>query len=293
MRYRMMVMVGLAGLALTAGSALASDLVSDIVSQISQASIWDYNSRPDFLYTHPGDSRKRYGGVIGADFFLAQNNIKATFESDFGIGTATVDTAGGWNNVWVTKVGTVNPGKVYVVGSHYDSVTLDGSTDAPGGNDNASGVSAVLELARVFKDYQFKNTIIFCAFDGEESGLNGSAQWTAAWAAAHPGIAIAGMVEMDCIGYNPNDSYHDKAIVYTGHSQSLPWRTALAAAMTTYTDGAITATAANQPYDCSDYARFEDHGWQAAILAEAAVWEDVASIMHTHGGISLMRLTGP
>jgi len=266
-----------------AGSVLASDPVQDIVTQINQASIWDYNSRPGFLYTQPGDSRRHNTpyGYTGWNFIAAQNNIKATFESDFGAGSATVDTAGGWNNVWVTKVGTVNPNKVYVVGSHYDSFSWTATDPAPGGNDNASGVSAVLELARVFKDYQFKNTIIFCAFDGEESGLNGSAQWTAAWAAAHPGVPIAGMVEMDCIGFNPNDEHHDKAIVYTGHAQSLGWRTDLAGAMSTYTGGVITGNAADQSYDCSDYARFEDYGWPAAILAEDGVWEDYNTVMHT------------
>jgi len=51
--------------------------------------------------------------------------------------------------------------------------------------------------------------------------------------------------------------------------------------MSTWTVGVLSASAANQPYDCSDYARFEDHGWPACILAEDGVWEDYNTIMHT------------
>jgi hypothetical protein len=257
----------------------AADPVADIVNKISADSIWNFNSQPDFLYTQPGDSRRHNApyGYTGWDFYLAQNNIRDTFISYFGTANVTVDTAGDWNNVWAIKPGTVNPDKIYLVGSHYDSFSWNATDPAPGGNDNASGVSAVLEMARVFKDYQFANTIVFCAFDGEESGLNGSYQWTQ----AHSTANIAGMIEMDCIGFNPNDEHHNKAIIYTGHAQSQDWANGLASAMSAWTGGNISATAAAQPYDCSDYARFEDHGWPGLILAEDGVWEDYNTVMHT------------
>ena len=44
----------------------------------------------------------------------------------------------------------------------------------PNANDDASGVSAVLEIARVMSKRNFPATIIFIAFSGEEQGLNGS-----------------------------------------------------------------------------------------------------------------------
>jgi len=46
--------------------------------------------------------------------------------------------------------------------------------DAPGACDDASGVSAVMELARIMSKYEFDKTIVFVAFAGEEQGLVGS-----------------------------------------------------------------------------------------------------------------------
>src|SRR5215470_4817154 len=68
-------------------------------------------------------------------------------------------------------------GRTYVVSGHLDSrVTdvLNGTSDAPGADDDGSGVSAVLELARVMSQHRFDATIKFVAFDGEEQGLFGS-----------------------------------------------------------------------------------------------------------------------
>jgi len=66
--------------------------------------------------------------------------------------------------------------RYYVVG-HYDSRAsdpLDAASDAPGANDDASGVALVLELARVASKRQFDATLVFVATAGEEQGLYGA-----------------------------------------------------------------------------------------------------------------------
>ena len=68
---------------------------------------------------------------------------------------------------------------MYVMSSHYDDCNghcTDGAGVAPGADDNASSVAAVLilEAARVMAGTQFRGTIIFACFDGEELGLWGS-----------------------------------------------------------------------------------------------------------------------
>ena len=82
-------------------------------------------------------------------------------------------------NVIATLQGTdpKSADRVYVVSGHYDSrVTdvLDATSDAPGANDDGSGTSAVLELARVMASRPSEATIVFAAFAGEEQGLYGS-----------------------------------------------------------------------------------------------------------------------
>lgn len=81
------------------------------------------------------------------------------------------------SSVVATLKGDDSTGRTYVMTSHYDSRNGDGNEgtkDAPGADDNGSGVSAVLEAARVMAPLHFHGTIIFAAYDGEEQGLFGS-----------------------------------------------------------------------------------------------------------------------
>ena len=80
-------------------------------------------------------------------------------------------------NVVATLRGTQSPDRIYVVSGHYDSMCgspTDGECDAPGADDDASGVAAVLEAARVMAPHSFDATIVFMAVAGEEQGLVGS-----------------------------------------------------------------------------------------------------------------------
>ena len=70
--------------------------------------------------------------------------------------------------------------------------------DAPGANDDASGTSAVLELARVMAPHPTEATIVFVAFAGEEQGLYGSTHF--AEVAEQQGWNIQGVLNMDIIG---------------------------------------------------------------------------------------------
>jgi acetylornithine deacetylase/succinyl-diaminopimelate desuccinylase-like protein len=80
-------------------------------------------------------------------------------------------------NVIGIKIGKKNTSvSTYcAIGGHYDAVNNAGTGfKAAGANDNASGVAAVLEAARVMKNYQFENTIRFECWNAEEDGDLGS-----------------------------------------------------------------------------------------------------------------------
>jgi hypothetical protein len=92
-------------------------------------------------------------------------------------------------------------GRTYVVSGHYDSMptsVTDFTSDAPGANDDASGVGAVLEMARVMATRHFDATIVFMAVAGEEQGLVGSEYF--AQQAKQQNLNIAGMFTNDIIG---------------------------------------------------------------------------------------------
>jgi hypothetical protein len=66
---------------------------------------------------------------------------------------------------------------VYVITGHYDSRVTDvmnSTSDAPGADDDASGVAVVLELVRVLATRHTEATIVLAAVAGEEQGLYGS-----------------------------------------------------------------------------------------------------------------------
>ena len=68
--------------------------------------------------------------------------------------------------------------RVYIISGHLDSRVTDvmnRKSDAPGANDDGSGVAAVLECARIMSRHNFPATIIFVAVSGEEQGLLGAA----------------------------------------------------------------------------------------------------------------------
>ena len=72
--------------------------------------------------------------------------------------------------------GTTDRGRVVIISGHIDSRVsdlLDATHDAPGANDDASGVAAVLESARVLTAHRFAATIVYAVLSGEEQGLYG------------------------------------------------------------------------------------------------------------------------
>jgi hypothetical protein len=72
--------------------------------------------------------------------------------------------------------GTSDPNRVIVITAHLDSRrtdVMDATGDAPGANDDAAGVAAVIETARVLSQYKFPATLVYSADSGEEQGLFG------------------------------------------------------------------------------------------------------------------------
>ncbi|MGH9902996.1 MAG: M20/M25/M40 family metallo-hydrolase, partial [Pyrinomonadaceae bacterium] len=91
--------------------------------------------------------------------------------------------------------------RMYVVSGHYDSMcgsAVDATCDAPGANDDASGVAAVVEMARVMSKRRFDATIVFMAVAGEEQGLLGAAHY--AEEAKQKGWKIEAMFTNDIVG---------------------------------------------------------------------------------------------
>jgi hypothetical protein len=109
-------------------------------------------------------------------------------------------------NVVATLRGETSPNRVYVVTGHYDSRCtdiMDATSDAPGADDDASGVAVLMELARLMATRPSTATIVFAAVAGEEQNLYGSTYLAQQYKAA--GTDIQGMFSNDIIGSSRAD----------------------------------------------------------------------------------------
>ncbi|GAA4281105.1 M28 family metallopeptidase [Gaetbulibacter aestuarii] len=110
------------------------------------------------------------------------------------------------HDAWVVNVvaiqkGTKYPNRYIIMSGDIDSRasdTMDFTTDAPGANDNASGLAGTIEAARVLSKYKFENSIIYTGLSGEEQGLFGGTGLAAF--AKEKGWNIIGILNNDMIG---------------------------------------------------------------------------------------------
>jgi len=97
--------------------------------------------------------------------------------------------------------GSGDPNRVVIVQGHIDSRVndvMDATTDAPGANDDASGVALTLESARLLSREKFAGTIVYAALSGEEQGLWGGT--LLAETAKARGWQVVGVLNNDIVG---------------------------------------------------------------------------------------------
>jgi hypothetical protein len=111
-------------------------------------------------------------------------------------------------NVLATLRGTVDPGLIYVVSSHFDSVA-----GGPGADDDTSGTTALLEAARMLADAPLPATVVFASFTGEEAGLLGSREFVRL--ARENKWQVIGALNNDMIGWAGESGRIDNTIRFS------------------------------------------------------------------------------
>ncbi|KAI1390226.1 Zn-dependent exopeptidase [Hypoxylon trugodes] len=133
------------------------------------------------------------------------------------------------SDVVATLQGT-EEGRLYVVSGHYDSRVSDPlnyESDAPGADDDASGVAVVLELARILAQTKYprpKASIAFTAVAGEEQGLYGARYLAQTYGNATPRVNVEGMFTNDIVGSprgGANGEFNDPYVIRL-FAQGLP-----------------------------------------------------------------------
>ncbi|HYB41656.1 MAG TPA: M28 family peptidase, partial [Candidatus Methylomirabilis sp.] len=142
-------------------------------------------------------------------------------------------------------------GEAVVLGAHYDHLGRSGGLVYPGADDNASGTSVVLGLARAFAAAGGSpRTLVFALFSGEEEGLLGSAHY-----ARHPTVPMErtlAMLNFDMVG-----RMRDRRIDVSGAGSG----SGLAAlASDSAREEGATVAVSDSPYAASDHASFYSAG---------------------------------
>ena len=180
-------------------------------------------------------------------------------------------------SVILTMDGANTPGEFVIIGGHIDSISYV-SGDAPGADDNASGISSLNEMVRVLlaKGFVPNRTIEVMAFAAEEIGLVGSEEIAEEYASNS--INVVGYVQFDMTGYegSSKDIY-----IMTDWYNSGSLNDYLAALMDHYNSSgphAFSYGYSQCGYGCSDHASWAGKGYDAAMPFEAKMGEDNPNI---------------
>ncbi len=146
----------------------------------------------------------RYTGAAVERFPFSIDSTSCTMLRSFG----PIDSSYTAENLVARVGGNGAVSGVFLVTAHYDAIASRASgwdtswqtSPAPGADDNATGVAALMEAARVLSGQELPFDVMFVLFSGEELGLLGSRAFVEALPDIDPG-RIVGVLNCDMIGY--------------------------------------------------------------------------------------------
>lgn len=181
-------------------------------------------------------------------------------------------------NVIATKPGLALPEEIYIISAHLDD--MPPGPRAPGADDNASGVTGVLVAADILSQYNFYCTLKFALWTAEEQGLLGSNAW--AEQASEQGLAIGGVLNMDMIAYDSDDSPVVDLHARSWMTESVAMANLFAGVVDVYEIDLVPEVVLdNWVGDHSDNWSFWDKGYPAILAIEDKA--DFSPYYHTEG----------
>lgn len=182
------------------------------------------------------------------------------------------------NSVILTFEGTENPEEIIIVGGHVDSIAKNFfggiAKEAPGADDNASGIATMSEVIRVLiqNDYRSKKTIKFMAYAAEEVGLVGSREIATEYKRA--GANVIGVMQLDMTNFKGSKEDIVLMTDYTNEAQN----NFVTSLIDTYVK--VKWATDRCGYACSDHASWTNAGFPASVPFESKV-HDMNKAIHS------------
>jgi leucyl aminopeptidase len=193
-------------------SAQTDPLIEDMVETVSKERLTGYiQTLQDFQTRYTYTQGNTDAGNWLHDFFVGLGLEVERHEFTWSSHTE--------ENIIARIPGSLYPDEIVAISGHFDSTSEDPYNLAPGADDDASGVAAVLEAAMILKDFQFERTIEFWCFNAEEQGRQGSQAIAGDYYAA--GQNIVAVLNNDMIGYWPTGWQRDLDVAYEPVSEWL------------------------------------------------------------------------
>jgi leucyl aminopeptidase len=187
-----------------------------------------------------------------------------SFATRPGVTVQLVDHGFPQKSVVLTIPGTTRADEVIVLGGHLDSIAMGGiSSNAPGADDDASGIATLTEIARglLANDYRPERTIKFIAYEAEEVGLRGSQAIVKDFQRARTNVV--GALQLDMTNFKGSD----KDIWLMKDFTSADQNAFLVKLIETYTGATWGLDACG--YACSDHASWTKAGVPASMPFES------------------------
>jgi leucyl aminopeptidase len=243
--------------------------VAKWLPQASEAEIHDTieHLSTDFPNRYYASSHGRSAALWIRDRWLALTAGRSDVTAELFTDCSTCSTQ---PSVILTIQGSDLADEVVVLGGHLDSISNSGAgegMDAPGADDDASGIATLTEVLRVAMENGWKprRTVKFMAYAAEEVGLRGSNAIAAAFAAQ--GVGVYGVLQLDMTNYQ-SGPVEDMQLITDWSNPDL--KAFVVALFDTYlaplglTRGTYTCG-----YACSDHASWTGAGYASAMMFEA------------------------
>lgn len=233
--------------------------ISDIITQVNSTRLTGYIEKLQKFKT-------RYAGTEGNE--NATKWIKNKLES-FGVDTHlqnfTFDKMEMSNVIGVQK--GVDPNRkdnTIIISGHLDSIVSSSNKTewAPGADDDASGIAATLESARILSKYNFSKTIMYCAWNAEERGLVGSSYFVNSIDPEE--MKIDAMYQYDMIGYTSGENI----VNIHADSNSASLLDHMVSVNNIYNNNLSINSVYNSSLKASDHSPFWKEGYKATLTIE-------------------------
>jgi leucyl aminopeptidase len=210
--YSLLLVLGMIFSLCTSGAAQTNHMTERMVQEVSKTRLTNYvQTLQDFQTRYTYTQGNTDAGDWLYDFFDSLGLEVGRHQFTYSSHTE--------ENIIARIQGSSYPDEIVAISGHFDATSNDPYNLAPGADDDASGIAAVLEAALILKDYRFQRTIEFWCYNAEEQGRRGSQAIANDYYAA--GKNIVAVVNNDMIGYWPTGWERDLDVAYEPVSEWL------------------------------------------------------------------------